>query len=138
MPVKGRKPKEENRHRVQPRHQFVEVQNIPFTKAPKLPVEGAWPKQTRKWWKAVTALPHCALWDEGDWAFAVDTALIHAAMWGGDLTRAAEVRLRERAMGTTADARRDLRIRYVENLDEDEAKGVAAIEDYRKRLSVSS
>lgn len=134
MPVTGRKPKEEHRHRVKPSHEWLEVLNVPFTKAPRLPLGYTWPEPTKKWWKAVTALPHCALWDEGDWTFATATAFIHAQMWLGDAARAAEVRLRERAMGTTWDARRDLRIKYVDSLEPDLAI-VSEFNDYLKRTS---
>lgn len=51
------------------------------------------------------------------------------------MSRAAELRLRERAMGTTEDARRDLRIRYVSATpEEQEDAGVTSLADYRASL----
>ena len=80
-------------------------------------------------------MPHCALWGEEDWAFAIDTAYISAAFHAGDIKAATELRQREKVMGTTLDARRDLRIRYVPAGTVDAASaGVMAIDDYRARL----
>ena len=58
-------------------------------------------------------MPHCVLWQPSDWQFAIDTAVLHAAFARGDLARSKELRVREKVLGTTAEARRDLRIRYV-------------------------
>jgi hypothetical protein len=79
-------------------------------------------------------MPHCVLWEEGDWAFARDTVLLHAAFVRGDLRLAPELRLRGQLMGMTLPSRRDLRIRYVDPPSEDERKGVAALSDYKERL----
>jgi hypothetical protein len=60
-------------------------------------------------------MPHCRLWSDADWQFAAD-ALELAAVFveTGHLATAAELRLRERVMGTTYDARMAMRIRYVD------------------------
>jgi hypothetical protein len=79
-------------------------------------------------------MPHCRLWNPGDWQFALDTAMIAAAFHAGDIKQAVELRQREKVMGTTLDARRDLRIRYIEPLPKEERVGVTAIEDYRRAL----
>jgi hypothetical protein len=79
-------------------------------------------------------MPHAVLWTEADWQFALDTAEVAAAFHDGDVKQAVELRQRERIMGTTLDARRDLRIRYVEAVEEAERPGVTAIEHYRKAL----
>lgn len=80
-------------------------------------------------------MPHCALWRATDWQFALDTAFVHAHFIAGEMSRAAELRLRERAMGTTEDARRDLRIRYVSATpEEQEDAGVTSLADYRASL----
>jgi len=139
MAVTGRKPKPEGAavHRNQPVHEWVDVPNVPYRgKKPTLP-KGT-PPATRAWWNDVTSLPHCALWSKGDWRFALDTARVHAAFVGGDMARAAELRLRERAMGTTTDALRDLRIRYVDQAGAPEqavapSSGVADFEAERRR-----
>jgi len=70
--------------------------------------------RTRDWWEAVSTMPHCRLWTKSDWAFALDTAMVHASSVYGSVTAASELRQREKILGTTLDARRDLRIRYSE------------------------
>ena len=141
MPVAGRKPNPQGqtRHRVRPVHDWIEVERIPFVGGSKLPVHQPngklWPKPTRHWWQVVSAMPHCVLWDEGDWQFAVDTAVIAAAFHDGDMRVTTELRQREKILGTTLDARRDLRIRYVDPPTEGERQGVTAIAAYKRRLS---
>ena len=142
MPVAGRKPKPDGqkRNRVAPVHDWTEVPNVPFAGGPKLPARmpdsKGWPAWTKRWWKAVSSMPHCALWEDGDWQFALDTALIAAAFHSGDTKSATELRQREKILGTTVDARRDLRIRYVEPAAElEEAAGVTSIDDYRASLA---
>lgn len=98
-----------------------------------------WPAETRKWWKAISSMPHCALWDDADWQFALDTATLAAAFHAGDLRLAHELRSRERIMGTTMDARRDLRIRYVSpdggEVPAEEQASVTALAEYRKMVA---
>lgn len=98
-----------------------------------------WPAATRRWWHAISRLPHCVLWTDADWQFAADTANLVAAFHCGDHRHAQEIRRRERIMGTTADARRDLRIRYVEMHDDDNAHNpsVTAMADYRRSVSAT-
>jgi hypothetical protein len=79
-------------------------------------------------------MPRVILWTEADWQFALDSAEVAAVFHGGDVRQAVGLRQRESIMGTTLDARRDLRIRYVEAVEEAERPGVTAIEDYRKAL----
>lgn len=136
MPVAGRKPKAEaeRRNRTRPTHDWIEVQKEPFAGGPRLPRGPGWSTATRRWWAVVSRMPHCVLWDESDWQFALDTAVLVAGFHSGDLKLATEVRQREKIMGTTLDARRDLRIRYVDTLPEEARAGVAAIDDYKKRL----
>lgn len=138
MPVVGRKPKPEGqrRNRVKPTHDWVEVPNVRFEGAPPLPrCPGGTPVATKRWWKAISGMPHCAQWDETDWQFAFDTAILAAAFHRGDLRQAAELRRREAIMGTTADARMGLRIRYVSaeavEVSPGEAASVTAMADYR-------
>jgi hypothetical protein len=79
-------------------------------------------------------MPLCILWDEADWQFAKDTLEVAARFYAGNGPAGVELRKRQALMGFTVDARRDLRIRYVDSLPEEERLGVAAIEDYRERL----
>lgn len=141
MPATGRKPNEGKpiRHRVKPTHEWSEVPDVPFAgESPKLPAtppgDPSWPTGTRRWWKSITQMPHCILWSEADWQFALDTALVAAEFHRGDMKAATELRQREKVMGTTVDFRRDLRIRYVPPLEEVERASVTAIADYKQRL----
>jgi hypothetical protein len=130
---------------------WTEVSNVPYTgEKPVLPEVREimnkagdvsvypMPEQTLAWWESVTTMPHCVLWSPSDWAFCLDTALIHAQAVTGVVSAMSELRQREKILGTTLDARRDLRIRYVnaetepvtlapvDNLDERRARLVNA------------
>jgi hypothetical protein len=96
----------------------------------------AWPEPTKAWWRAVASMPHASTWQPSEWQHAMDTALLHAAVANGDLRWAGELRVRERMMGTTADARRDLRIRYVEpeTGEPTEDQSVVAMDAYRRAV----
>lgn len=134
MPVPGRKPKPESQrvNRNRPTHEWVEVLDEPFAgEAPELPEAIGWPAGTRRWWDVLSRMPHCSLWSESDWQFALDTALIAKAFHEGDMRVATELRQREKILGTTADARRDLRIRYVKQVEAAVPAGVTSLADYR-------
>lgn len=128
MPPAGRKPNEGTpvRHGVKPAHDWTLIDNVPFTGSkPKLPTvhhvadrkgdlqEFPIPKPTKSWWEAVSTMPHCVLWGPSDWQFAIDTAIVHAQAMVGKTGAMAELRMREKVMGTTVDSRRDLRIKYI-------------------------
>lgn len=140
MAVRGTKPKPEGqkRNRVKSPIDWVEVVDVPFEEGPVLPATEPWPNQTRAWWGAVSRMPHCVLWSEGDWQFALDTARVAAAFHAGDVRVAAELRQREKILGTTVDARRDLRIRYVPagevEPDVSTPAGVTSLDDYRASI----
>lgn len=157
MGVAGAKPKADRsqiRHRIPPVHEWTDVEEVPFTGAPALRDRetqvswadagvagvGGWPESTLAWWKDISRMPHAKLWKESDWRFALDTAEIHARTmeaWRG--YTGTELRNREKILGVTGDARRDLRIRYVPpktqaERDADErraAAGVVNIADYQ-------
>lgn len=98
-------------------------------------------ERTREWWRVISSMPHCVLWSDSDWIFALDTAMVHASSVYGSVTAASELRQRERILGTTVDARRDLRIRYVDDENQELAAstngvaGVTQIKDRRSRLA---
>lgn len=140
MPVTGRKPKPDgqavNRHK--PAHDWTEVEDVPFKGGPKLPAKMPnglpWPAATRRWWAVVSAMPHCTLWSESDWQYAADTAFVAGIFhMQGSNTYATELRNREKVLGTTADYRRDLRIRYVDAPTESEPApdNVTSMDAYR-------
>lgn len=133
MALRGAKPKEDRsqvRHR-NPVAGWTEVDDVPFTGGPALPPRARadsiawaeagvipgddWPAATVHWWGVISTMPHAKLWTDADWAFASMTAEIHARVcegWKG--YTGPELRQREKLLGVYADARRDLRIRYVE------------------------
>jgi hypothetical protein len=118
------------RHRNPTVADWIDVDNVPFEGAPLLRDRqtggisvmevGAensidWPNATLLWWKAISRMPHAKLWGEAEWAFAMDTAEIHArTMEGWRSYSGATLTAREKLIGVTADQRRGLRIRYVE------------------------
>jgi hypothetical protein len=142
MPVTGRKPKpdEQKRNRHKPTYDWLEVPDVPFAGGPKLPARRtdgrAWPTRTKRWWAAISSMPHCVTWTETDWEYAIDTAYVHAEFASGDMRVAAELRNREKLLGNTFDSRRDLRIRYVTRTEErEEAAGVSSLDEYRAALA---
>jgi hypothetical protein len=147
LPVTGRKPKPEGQARTRHRSpiDWTEVVEEPYGGSrPALPKErrvllpfGATKDLplhplTKAWWESVSRMPHCALWTDSDWRFALSTALVADAFHYGHTPSATELARREKVMGTTVDARRDLRIKYVPRPAESEnAAGVTSLADYR-------
>lgn len=131
------------RNRV-PLKAYHDIPNTPFTAGRKHvlpalskrmdPLQEGWPTATNTWWRALRVMPHCVLWTETDWQYAVTTALVHRRVWAGDFKIAGELRQRERAMGCTDEARRGLRIRYVDPEPEQVASvtPLAAVEPAKK------
>lgn len=158
MPVAGRKPKPDGqkRNRMPPVHDWTEVPNLPYSgKRPTLPktrgrlikMTGAAERyddvpvhaMTRRWWKAVSSMPHCALWTDTDWGFALSTAIVADRFYYGEPAAAGELRQREKLLGTTLDSRRDLRIRYVDPTTVDATNDSAGAEvvsiNYRRMVA---
>jgi hypothetical protein len=76
-------------------------------------------------------MPHCVLWSESDWEFALDTAFVKGIFhMQGSNVYATELRNREKVLGTTADYRRDLRIRYADPKPAVQTS-VTNLDDYR-------
>lgn len=73
-----------------------------------------WPAATKAWWEMWGSEPIAREFRPTDWAFLADTALIHAAVWGGKLDMAAELRLRVSKMAATIEDRLRLRITYAQ------------------------
>ncbi len=158
VPVSGRKPKEEGekRNRVKPVHDWIVVTDEQFEgpvpvklpsrrvlSSPEGPYEVAVHPMTRQWWRTVSRMPHAVLWTPADWQFALATALVADDFHHGRTTAAVELRQREKVLGTTVDARRDLRIRYVAPAEDEPIESpadgtkatVSKLADRRKRLS---
>lgn len=137
MVAAGRKPKPEDQRRNQnrPTHDWIQVVDVPYA-GPVPELGGRVPMRTMRWWRIVSTMPHVILWDESDWEFAVASAWVHAAFVknGGSPSYASELRQREKLMGMTWDARRDLRIKYVEAATEEDENKPVSIAELRREL----
>jgi hypothetical protein len=130
MPT-GRRPKPPGqaitRHRRV--HDWLEVDAIPFAgrPLPKRPGGGRWPSGVLAKWRAWSTMPHCAHWGEGDWSYAADSLLVAARFYEHEgAALAAELRIREAAMGCTWASRQSLRLRYVAPPDDSVSGGAVA------------
>ncbi|MFJ6237923.1 hypothetical protein ACIQH0_28035 [Streptomyces griseus] len=71
-----------------------------------------WHPMTRTWWDTWRKSAQAQTFTATDWAFLVDTALMHHAMWEkGQWTLAAEVRLRAAKFGATPEDRARLKLK---------------------------
>lgn len=85
-------------------------------------VEFVWPAVTQEFWSVWRESPLSEEFTAADWSFLLDTALIHARFWRGDLRLGAELRLRVAKFGATPEDRLRLRIQF-ETADEAESRG---------------
>lgn len=152
MPMPGRKPKPTHLkvNQNSPVAEWTSVPNVPYTgpvpvelpetkriMAKNGPIDVPLLDATHDWWEALCRMPHCVLWEESDWHFALVTAIIADAALGGISSAATELRTREKVLGTTVDFRRGLRIRYVDANGEETEEvedvpgNVMDIESYR-------
>lgn len=69
-----------------------------------------WPAQTRRWWESWRRSPQAVTFTATDWDFLLDSAVLHAALWRGDVKAAAELRLRVALFGATPADRARLRL----------------------------
>ena len=137
MATPGPKPKPDDQRRNQnrPTHDWIQVKDVPYA-GDVPPLGGRVPVRTMRWWQVVSHMPHAILWDDADWEFAIATAWVHAAFVKskGSPSYASELRQREKLLGLTWDARRDLRIKYVEATAEEPADKPVSLSDRRREL----
>lgn len=89
---------------------------------PELPSSMPWPDETIKWWEMWRNAPQAEHFGSTDWAFLLDTAVLHAMLWGnGDVTVLSELRLRVAKFGATPEDRARLRMQFAD-ADEADAK----------------
>lgn len=136
MAVVGAKPKPEGTTvtRSPQQHNWTEVQNVPYAGPVPVSLPQGLERATREWWATVKRLPHAILWTDGDWRFALATVYVAERFFRGEggVAMAAELRNREKILGLTLDARRDLRIRYVDPKPaQPEGANVTRLADYR-------
>ena len=84
------------------------------TRGPDLPDGFNWPEQTQKWWETWRNSPQSQALTDTDWDFLLDTALLHAELWAGNGSVAAELRLRVAKFGATPEDRMRLRMQITE------------------------
>ena len=118
-------------------HDWTAVEAVPNTTGPRLPPRRRngepWPAWVRARWRVWSRMPHAALWQASGWDFALDTVELLARAADGDAPIAllTEIRRRERALGTTWDARQTQRLRYVPPKTDGQPGPVSRLDDYR-------
>lgn len=85
-------------------------------------VEFRWPARTVEWWAMWRDSPLSTEFTATDWSELLDTAVIHARFWRGDVKMAGELRLRVAKFGATPEDRARLRITFAQ-ADEAEGRG---------------
>ena len=85
--------------------------------------EFVWPARTLEWWRMWAESPLMADATAGDWEFLLDTALLHARYWAGDLKLAGELRQRVAKFGITPEDRARLRIQFAAADEADDRRG---------------
>jgi hypothetical protein len=98
-------------------------------------VEFTWPARTVAWWEMWKASPQAEHFGSTDWDFLLDTAVIHARFWRGDLSLAAELRLRVAKHGATMEDRARLRMAFAEADEADGGKGSSGADGARERYA---
>ncbi|MFE3769941.1 hypothetical protein [Streptomyces sp. NPDC059122] len=91
---------------------------------PDWPGEGEWPQRTQEWWEMWQSSPQAEHFSSTDWDFLLDTALIHARLWSGELSAAAELRLRVAKFGATPEDRSRLRMQFAQDAEHGEGREV--------------
>ena len=104
-----------------------------------LPEGEKWHPVTVAWWEHWRRSPMAQTFLDTDWAFLLDTALLHHRLWETGKGDAAEIRLRAAKFGATFEDRNRLRMTVqVPGEPEDAApQGLAAVTDLdarRRRL----
>lgn len=85
-----------------------------------------WPVRTREWWSTWGESAQAELFSATDWDFLLDTAVLHARFWRGDVSVAAELRLRVAKFGATMEDRARLRMQFAQ-ADEADARRPAGL-----------
>lgn len=113
MAGKGFAPKDPSRRAGH--HGKTDLKIIEFhpTSQPSLPEDWDWPEETLQWWKMWAQSALSDDFSETDWSFLLDTAILHAKLWGdGDTTVLPELRVRVAKFGATPEDRARLRIQF--------------------------
>lgn len=88
--------------------------------------EFVWPERTRQWWQMWADSPLSDDFTSTDWSELLDTAVLHARLWAGDIKVAGELRLRTAKYGATPEDRARLRIQFAHADEVDDRRGRAS------------
>ncbi|MEU1762866.1 hypothetical protein [Micromonospora sp. NPDC005652] len=105
---------------------------------PELPRGFDWPERTRDWWAMWASSPQSEHFTQTDWDFLLDTAMIHAEFWSGNLAVGGELRLRVAKFGAIPEDRARLRLVFADADEKDAARpaGASARERYANLRAV--
>lgn len=73
-----------------------------------------WPERTREWWQMWADSPLSTEFTSTDWSELLDTALLHARVWSGEIRWMPELRQRTAKYGATPEDRLRLRIQFAQ------------------------
>lgn len=97
---------------------FEQAEQPPLPKAPGW--LKTWPAQTKRWWTLWGGSAQAEHFTATDWDFLLDTAVLHAAVWGeGEVRHLPELRLRVAKFGATMEDRARLRMQFAQADDAD-------------------
>lgn len=104
---------------------------------PDLPDGFPWPDATLEWWGMWRDSPQAEHFGSTDWSFLLDTAILHANLWGnGDTTVLPELRLRVAKFGATPEDRARLRMQFAEADEADMRRPESSRTSARERAKV--
>lgn len=104
----------------------IQAEPVRQPELPELTPDGEpWPEITREWWAMWGRSPLMAEATETDWSELRDAAVLHARLWSGNATVAAELRLRVAKFGATPEDRARLRIQFAQADEADEKRTVS-------------
>jgi hypothetical protein len=102
---------------------------------PELPGGIEWPVRTVEWWATWGSAPQAEHFGSTDWDFLLDTALLHAAVWGaGKLDWLPELRLRAAKFGATPEDRARLRMTFADADEKDAKRPDVPVSSARERF----
>lgn len=132
MPGRGLPPKDPSKRRrrnADPIPQTVVIDDGELH-GPELPPVCDWPARTIAWWETWRRSPQAGEFTRTDWDFLIDTAVLHAAYWNGNMSIAAELRLRVAKFGATPEDRLRLRLSVTKPDEPAAPKGRAGMSRY--------
>ena len=101
----------------------------------RMPGGESWPARTREWWRMWGESPLSADFTATDWSELLDTAVLHARYWKGDVKVAPELRLRVAKFGATPEDRARLRITFAQADEAEDRKAARDTSTARQRYS---